>query len=70
MQGDEASEKIREKHPDIIQLVYSASINEVRHNPRMLEIFDGFVSKPVSRNNLLETIAEKFALEWEYATTA
>ena len=67
MQGDVASEKIRELHPDIVQLVYSASINEVQHNPRMVEIFDGFVSKPVNRTNLLDTIAQHFQIEWEYA---
>lgn len=66
MQGDVASEKIREKHPDIIQLVYSASINEVQNNPRMMQIFDGFISKPVNRTNLLDTLAEKFGLKWEF----
>lgn len=70
MQGDEASEKIRAKQPDIVQLVYSASINEVQHNQRMMDIFDGFVSKPVNRTNLLDTLAEHFALDWEFATVA
>lgn len=66
MQGDVASQQIREQHPDIIQLVYSASINEVQNNPQMMEIFDGFISKPINRTNLLDTLAEKFGLEWEF----
>jgi len=68
MQGDVASEKIRETHPDVVQLVYSASINEVQNNQRMKEIFDGFVSKPVNRTNLLDTISTYFQLEWDYAS--
>ena len=70
MQGDEAAEIIRSKQPEIVQLVYSASINQVQNNPRMIEIFDGFVNKPVNRTNLIDTVGAHLALEWEYEVPA
>ncbi|MEM7536227.1 MAG: ATP-binding protein [Chloroflexota bacterium] len=71
MSGFEAMHEIR-RHPVIAQtpiIAISASVVEVMQAQNKLEGFDGFLSKPVDINRLLDLIQELLALTWVYAET-
>ncbi|MEM7532112.1 MAG: ATP-binding protein, partial [Chloroflexota bacterium] len=65
MHGDVAAQKIRTQHPDTQLIAVSASVYEVQQEEHILSAFDAFLPKPLSIEQLMETLQRVLSIKWE-----
>ncbi len=69
MDGIECTRQIRENHPDLPVLAFTASVFDAQVNADIREYFDGLVLKPVDLAQACATIAQCLPVQYRYADT-